>query len=882
MVLINAVTTGKLAEVQKLFESDYNGPEFSIDEKVQDGEFNSSTALMLALQLGFEDIAMYLLEKGADFNAENLDEQSVIYIATIHNLVNIVRILIEQYGVDKDTECWAEDTPLIAACQERSLDVADYLLSIKADPTKVVDNASPECLDVLDNAFTIALRHGTLDIVKLFIEKYKLIEDINADPLNEAPYLMLAARYCHFEVVQYLLKQGAHPDIKNSENTHLIHFAAEHGWREIVTMLIEIYQVNVDIVDSITFSSTPLILAAKRGNLDILNYLISKKANIDFFNGEHQNALHHSIANGHIEIVQALLKAGVSINTLTSDNNSPLMIAIKYNRTDISKYLIDNNADVSVKRKFVEPFTNVAAEENAFSIALKKDNLDLVKFFIENGKVDINAIEINNTSYILQAARNKALKAVEYLIEQGVKLDSKDSAGNHLIHYAVKNGWYNMLKRLIETYQVNIDELGQENITPFSLSILNSNKEIIEYLISKGCTINRYVYGSTLAREAAKHGTLITIAKAADELSDATPGQNLISFLNTLELNADNASTFSGDHDKYKASKILQSRLKHNLSTNFKFSSYSQYLEALKEALNKHGLLTNAFIEQEIIGQEKDSDFMGQSVLQEISMDLFEIEAIMRNNIFHIEDIRPYTFMVSTLKYYNNFDEYKMLQTYISNSNGDEKIKGILKSIKQLFVNIVFDESIKEENLNIILGKVHTLFNLVKSPSEPQVFSTELLKSLTQEQDILHSFLFYLIYPKYTVAGNLIEDFFKGTFELLGINTFDLVKHIASSSSDFLDSISNAVLTQESKKIVESIKKDVEFTIDTKYEELNIEFDSKVRKADTLSLDDTTNTPSKKTKFSHDEGETTYCPEAEPFSFEIDVSTLGNNKPMDQ
>ena len=103
--------------------------------------------------------------------------------------------------------------------------------------------------------------------------------------------LGVAARRNHFEVVQYLVEQGAEMDNADS-----------NGW-------------------------VPLINAAWKGHLDVARYLLERGADRDRSTNYGITPLHVAAANNHMEITKLLMVYGADLNARTDGNSLPIDLA---------------------------------------------------------------------------------------------------------------------------------------------------------------------------------------------------------------------------------------------------------------------------------------------------------------------------------------------------------------------------------------------------------------------------------------------------------------------------------------------------------------------------------------------------------------------------
>ncbi len=88
------------------------------------------------------------------------------------------------------------------------------------------------------------------------------------------------------------------------------------------------------------------MIAAPQGNIDIVNSLIEKGANLDLKNNDGNTALMFVASNGNfdrginaINIVKALIEKGANLDLKNNNGETADMVAIKYSNTEIVKTL---------------------------------------------------------------------------------------------------------------------------------------------------------------------------------------------------------------------------------------------------------------------------------------------------------------------------------------------------------------------------------------------------------------------------------------------------------------------------------------------------------------------------------------------------------------
>ena len=160
----------------------------------------------------------------------------------------------------------------------------------------------------------------------------------------------------NLDIVKLLLDNGA--SINDGEGfggyTPLHHAAnrkKKHDSMEINAKLIDIANLLIDRGANMRIYSddnnTPLDLAARNGDLEMVELLINRGANL-FSDGDpfySEKALHHASENGHLPIVKYLVKRGYPVNRIIGEvggihTGTPLDKAVKKSHYDVVRYLV--------------------------------------------------------------------------------------------------------------------------------------------------------------------------------------------------------------------------------------------------------------------------------------------------------------------------------------------------------------------------------------------------------------------------------------------------------------------------------------------------------------------------------------------------------------
>lgn len=247
-------------------------------------------------------------------------------------------------------------------------------------------------MDIPKCYFDYACRFNNIEIIELFISRYN---DLNMDLALE-----IACVYNYPDLAMIALLNGA--DVHKFDDKALI-IAIMNNSSDIVKILIN------HGTDIHTFNDMSFVLACENGNITIVNLLIENGVDIHT-SGEYEyeeneekkdeenenetgiykdEGFRLACRNGHIEVIEILLRMGVDVNI-------GFNYACKNGDIDLVKSLIGKGADIS----------------RALQYASTSDNLNLVLYLISIGC----EIDLENGND-LKGARNKDI--INFLLDNG-------------------------------------------------------------------------------------------------------------------------------------------------------------------------------------------------------------------------------------------------------------------------------------------------------------------------------------------------------------------------------------------------------------------------------------------------------------------------------
>lgn len=140
-----------------------------------------------------------------------------------------------------------------------------------------------------------AVLNGNFEAVKLLLKQQNVVNSLDG---NKNTPLHVAMVEPHMKIIQFLLENRADPNIKNTRKMTPLHLVAckKNGLAVVRLLLAAGAKTNrADI-----YGNTPLHLAARYGNKDILEELLKAGANVAAMNDEFQTPLSVAKRFAHI------------------------------------------------------------------------------------------------------------------------------------------------------------------------------------------------------------------------------------------------------------------------------------------------------------------------------------------------------------------------------------------------------------------------------------------------------------------------------------------------------------------------------------------------------------------------------------------------------
>lgn len=142
--------------------------------------------------------------------------------------------------------------------------------------------------------------------------------------------------------------------------------ASYHGYVSVVKLIL-LHSVAVNISNS--EGKSPLWIAWKKGHLEIVNLLLSNKAEIDQRDKEYLSTpLYRASQNGHFEVVCSLLKYNAEVDLPNIYGCTPLQVSYGNGHEIIALKQLSNKANINSHSKEGCTVLNIASVEGHVKI----------------------------------------------------------------------------------------------------------------------------------------------------------------------------------------------------------------------------------------------------------------------------------------------------------------------------------------------------------------------------------------------------------------------------------------------------------------------------------------------------------------------------------
>ena len=432
--------TGENTPVDKTDSEDWEEPGrlemFNLSINVDARDKINRTALMVAIEVGDDEMMHTLIERNANVNAYDHYRHNVLYYASRCGQLKTVELLLSK---------GAEFSPSL------------YLRH---------------------NAIFPAIERGYTDIVKCLVEAGCSLEVYTN---NDATPLITAVTNGHYEIAKYLLEQGAKANYSHYEKSPL-NIAANAGNIQLIELFLDRIKEDAKWNE---FISTALFHASNNGQIDAVKRLLATNAQVH----EPQNYLQEAVIFGQAQSATFWIDRGADANAfyhhswLLSPKSTLVMTAARHGYSDVVKVLVARGASISPK---------------TIELAATFGDSEMIHFLLANGaKTTPNLLTLaagNLQTENVHTLLSLGLKAnfrnhLKRTPIMEAALYYYDDMSGELSFPEIEKRVYEISKLLIEN-GANVNAKDYEGMTALMFAVKGGYTETVKLLLSKGARLD--------------------------------------------------------------------------------------------------------------------------------------------------------------------------------------------------------------------------------------------------------------------------------------------------------------------------------------------------------------------------------------------------------
>ena len=337
--------------------------------------------------------------------------------------------------------------------------------------------------------------------------------------------------------------------------------AARNGNLDAVKILLR-YKADIEARgtvkvtnDEVVEGCTPLWAAALAGHLDVVELLIERNAEVDSTTLTGPTLLRTAAFNGHLDIVSCLVEHGADVNARHDNRSTPLMITCYNGHMNVATYLVEHGAKIHLQDEDGDTCLHYASERGHVEVVSKllavgaKENPDYV-----------NSRNNSGTTPLMITCYNGHVNVATYLVEHGANIHLQDEDGDTCLHCAAGRGHIEVVSKLLAVgAKENPDYVNARNnsgITPLMITCYNGHMNVATYLVEHGANIHlQDEDGDTCLHFAAQRGHVEVVsqllavgAKENPDYVNARDNSGITPLMRTCSDGHMNAVTYLVEH----------------------------------------------------------------------------------------------------------------------------------------------------------------------------------------------------------------------------------------------------------------------------------------------------------------------------------------------
>ncbi|XP_048243228.1 serine/threonine-protein phosphatase 6 regulatory ankyrin repeat subunit C-like [Haliotis rufescens] len=433
------------------------------------------TPIMMALEEGHYDVYHLLVSEGADLTLTDYQNRDCLMLACTRGNMNIVKHVLSMKTCDINRrQRGLKQTPIMMALEEGHDDVYHLLVSEGADLT-LTDSQNRDCL-------MLACKRGNMNIVKHVLSMKTWDINRQGGELKQTP-IMMALEGGHYDVYHLLVSEGADLTLTDYQNRDCLMLACKRGNMNIVKHVLSMKTWDINRQGG-RLKQTTIMMALEEGHYDVYHLLVSEGADLTLTDLYERDCLMLACVGGDISIVKHVLSMKIwDINRRGGEwKQTPIMMALEGGHDDVYHLLVSEGADLTLTDYHNRDF---------LMLACKRGNINIVKHVLSMKTCDINRRGGGwKQTPVMMALEGGHDDVYHLLVSEGADLTLTDKYNTDCLMLACDHGNINIVKHVLSMKTCDINKLGGElKQTPIMKAFEGGHDDVCHLLVSEGADL---------------------------------------------------------------------------------------------------------------------------------------------------------------------------------------------------------------------------------------------------------------------------------------------------------------------------------------------------------------------------------------------------------
>lgn len=321
------------------------------------------------------------------------------------------------------------------------------------------------------------------------------------------------------EIMKSLFENGADVGVQTkTEQDTAFHYVALAGNNDILMQMLS-YLSSTEVAKALNRQNamgwTPLLIAAHKGHMELVNSLLTNHSRVDVFDNDGRSALHLAAERGYQSVCDALLSHKAFINSKSRVGRTALHLAALNGYANLVKFLVkDHNAVVDIL---------TLKKQTPLHLAASSGQLEVCKLLLDLG-ANIDATDDQGQKPVHGASQNNHSEVAKLFLEQNpnmVMSTTKD--GNTCAHIAGAQGSVTVIEELMKFDRQGVISARNKltDATALQIAAEGGHADVVKALVRAGasCT-EENKSGFTAVHLAAQHGhgTVLEVMRSSNSL----------------------------------------------------------------------------------------------------------------------------------------------------------------------------------------------------------------------------------------------------------------------------------------------------------------------------------------------------------------------------